>query len=898
MQTDGNFVVYSNGGAHALWNSGTNGTNSERLQMEDDGRIIIYKSQWNSGTVQSPNAQTLTHPTCDIGFSRGWGDTISTGSCLVSPSGLYELLLQTDGNLVLYNLAVTPAQSLWSTNTALTPFSPGITFATTYTYDVLGNLTAVSQAAGPVNGVQTAGQARSYVYDSLGRVTSVTTPESGIVTTYYTTSGGATCSGDTSLACRLQDARGVVRTFTYDGINRPTGVTYSDGTPSVTYQYDAGGAAAFALDRLTKIMEGPTNSQTFTYDNFGRITNVSNVVDSTTYPVQYAYNLAGQLSSITYPTGRAVAQNVDAIGRLSSVADGSTTYLSGLSYNAAGEALALSMGNGVQGSFGYNDHLQTSTLRYFKGSTDILNLAYDYTTGVPGNNGQIQAVHYYTSPGVEDLTKSENFTYDSLDRLSAAHTTTVDSTAGTWSLQWQYDRLGNRLSQTLVGGNVTIGQPNFTIDPATNRITNSGYTYDAAGNMTHDASNAYTYDGANRLTKINAGPPTYTYFGALRIKKIAGSTTTVYIYSGSKPIVEYVNGSLSKEYIYAGSKLLATIAGSSTTYHHPDHLSNRAETDASGTRTRTFGQFPFGETWYEPTGTDKFKFTSYENDSGTGETGLNYAQFRYHAPGQGRFMSADLLAGSLGAPQSLNRYSYAMNDPVNLIDPLGLYCTYYTETEYGLDHQVTGVTQSYECTPDLNWEAGFDTDLMGGWGGGGGPFGGGPAGTFPEIVKRALQALSNPDCAAAVGHGYLPEGGDLSAADVLTDLASNVVAPENANSRDWPPSHFGTVTFDAMSSPPGTVISAGTTGGGSADHMLGSIRVVSMTINTAAGNFVTGSLDVQAATLLHELGHAMSFLFGSDFSAIKKDDPLTQAGRDQSKANQKTIEDKCIKKKK
>jgi len=71
-----------------------------------------------------------------------------------------------------------------------------------------------------------------------------------------------------------------------------------------------------------------------------------------------------------------------------------------------------------------------------------------------------------------------------------------------------------------------------------------------------------------------------------------------------------------------------------------------------------------------------------------------------------------------------------------------------------------------------------------------------------------------------------------------------------------------------------------------------------MTINTAAGNFVTGSLDVQAATLLHELGHAMSFLFGSDFSAIKKDDPLTQAGRDQSKANQKTIEDKCIKKKK
>ncbi len=93
---------------------------------------------------------------------------------------------------------------------------------------------------------------------------------------------------------------------------------------------------------------------------------------------------------------------------------------------------------------------------------------------------------------------------------------------------------------------------------------------------------------------------------------MVSSTTTTYIYSGSKPIAEYVgasNPSLSKEYIYAGSRLLATVAGTTTTYHHPDHLSNRAETDKNGTRIRTFGHFPFGETWYEPTGTDKFELS-------------------------------------------------------------------------------------------------------------------------------------------------------------------------------------------------------------------------------------------------------------------------------------------------
>lgn len=64
-------------------------------------------------------------------------------------------------------------------------------------------------------------QPRSYVYDSLGRLTSATTPEAGTVTNFYTTSGGATCAGDPSLPCRVQDARGVVKTLTYDNIQPP-----------------------------------------------------------------------------------------------------------------------------------------------------------------------------------------------------------------------------------------------------------------------------------------------------------------------------------------------------------------------------------------------------------------------------------------------------------------------------------------------------------------------------------------------------------------------------------------------------------------------------------------------------------------------------------------------------
>ena len=62
------------------------------------------------------------------------------------------------------------------------------------------------------------------------------------------------------------------------------------------------------------------------------------------------------------------------------------------------------------------------------------------------------------------------------------------------------------------------------------------------------------------------------------------------------------------------------------------------------------------------------KFTGYERDT---ETGLDFAQARYFSSTQGRFTSPDPLLGSLGNPQSLNRYAYVGNNPLNFSDPTG-----------------------------------------------------------------------------------------------------------------------------------------------------------------------------------------------------------------------------------
>lgn len=153
----------------------------------------------------------------------------------------------------------------------------------------------------------------------------------------------------------------------------------------------------------------------------------------------------------------------------------------------------------------------------------------------------------------------------------------------------------------------------------------------------------------------------------------------MYIFSGSKVIAEYASGAAANspttEYVYAGSQLLANLdAAGNPTYHYPDHLSTRIEADntisSTHTFTRSYGHLPFGETWYENGPPDKWNFTSYESD---GESGLQYADLRYQSPVLGRFISPDREAGSSTDPQSLNRYSYALNDPGRLVDPFGAY---------------------------------------------------------------------------------------------------------------------------------------------------------------------------------------------------------------------------------
>jgi RHS repeat-associated protein len=73
------------------------------------------------------------------------------------------------------------------------------------------------------------------------------------------------------------------------------------------------------------------------------------------------------------------------------------------------------------------------------------------------------------------------------------------------------------------------------------------------------------------------------------------------------------------------------------------------------------------------------------------ETGLDYFGARYYSSTQGRFTSADSLAGSRTNPQTLNLYSYTGNNPLRFVDPTG---------HYFVDHEAAIKDDQQKPKPD------------------------------------------------------------------------------------------------------------------------------------------------------------------------------------------------------
>jgi len=139
LQTDGNLVVYALKPQQGLWSSGTNGKGSTRAVMQTDGNLVVYAgatSVWNSGTDGHPGAalaaqadgnlviygpgavvlwQSQTALPMQVPCGLNPGESLHAGQSVGSCDKRFTLVMQTDGNLVVYQNS--PSRALWSSGT-------------------------------------------------------------------------------------------------------------------------------------------------------------------------------------------------------------------------------------------------------------------------------------------------------------------------------------------------------------------------------------------------------------------------------------------------------------------------------------------------------------------------------------------------------------------------------------------------------------------------------------------------------------------------------------------------------------------------------------------------------------------------------------------------------------
>jgi hypothetical protein len=123
---DGNLVESNQAGTAALWSTGTSGTPNPALILGDDGNLVLYANGTGGGTPTAVwSSDTAAIPpitTCAAGTAPSVlrsNQVLASGGCLRSANGQYELVMQTDGNLVLYYTVTSDV--LWATGTVGNP---------------------------------------------------------------------------------------------------------------------------------------------------------------------------------------------------------------------------------------------------------------------------------------------------------------------------------------------------------------------------------------------------------------------------------------------------------------------------------------------------------------------------------------------------------------------------------------------------------------------------------------------------------------------------------------------------------------------------------------------------------------------------------------------------------
>ena len=578
---------------------------------------------------------------------------------------------------------------------------------TQFQYDRTDNLTQVRDPRGGIF---------AYAYDGLKRLATLTDEAGGRVKLSHDASDGLTAYGDArgittnyvrngfgeiiqesgpdvgttvivrderGLATKITDPRGIVTLLSYDAGGRLKTESYpADPSQNVNYSYDDTTNGNKGVGRLTGISDASGSLSRY-YDALGRVTAETRVIAGKSYAIAYAYNAAGRITAITYPSGRVVSYSRSALGRVSAIATTASasapvqSVASGIGWAPMSIRLAaLTHGNGLTATRAYDGDGRLAALTLKDGATRLADLSYAYGDGM-----NLTAVNDNLSAA-----SSVSLAYDAAQRLASAR--------GPWgSLAYTYTPNGDRAREALTpAGSTTtlttlLGYPansNRLSKTSVGNLTTRSFTYDAAGNLLTQVMGAlrlsFTYNLRNRpvtLTRTGDGTQVSRYVYNALEQMVQRSTnapggpagTVHYIYGLDGSLLAEADGATGKtlrDYIWLPQDdaspaadndneegtsppplPLALVTGVNTTAPallmvHADHLGRPARlTDMTRATVWSAAYDPFGQPW-QVTGTVEQNLR-FPGQYFLIESGLSYNWHRFYDPATGRYLQPDPL---------------------------------------------------------------------------------------------------------------------------------------------------------------------------------------------------------------------------------------------------------------
>ena len=479
----------------------------------------------------------------------------------------------------------------------------------------------------------------------------------------------------------VTDASGTTTSCEYNILGQLTKLIYATGE-SVAFTYDASGNVVS--------MHDSSGWQFYEYDLLERLVSVTvskdSVIDAADQTIRYEYDLADQLTKITYPSGLFVSYTYDTAGRLSTVKDTSGTTI--YAYDSTtGLVSSVTRPNGTRTQYTFDANFVLTTIRHEKTANSSLIEQISYQFDAAGRATKIT----FETPGAVRAEAYSYTEYGNLEKVVYSENDAVINETTDRVVAYEYNSVGSRTKMTdkPAGGNMSSAAITLYVYGAGNRLlkttdsagnTLSEYFYDACGNLVMETTDGktiqYYYNAQGLMSAYTDGENfvQYEYDGAgRRIAKIVNGERTDYVVDPSAAIYqvleEYENGVKSASYTYGSERISATPTGAAADYYLTDHLGSiRAVSNATGTTKGYVTYDAFGKILADPAALVSSGGFGYTGEQFDAETGQMYLRARYYAPALGRFTQKD----PLGFVDSFDTFVYCANDPINMIDPCGM----------------------------------------------------------------------------------------------------------------------------------------------------------------------------------------------------------------------------------